>query len=283
MEQKYEFRKTRIVKSEVMEIGPAEAMSMLEKNIDNRKIKPHIVLNYAKQMQNGLWRENGETLLMTKSGKLLNGQHRLSAIVTAGTFRGRFLVATAEEADGEGELTPLGLIQDRGTIRTHTDISGISKFADSTAAALLLNFTVNGFNLSRDTVERTRMYEAFAEHIDYLGDKCSTAARYYSKSIIRAVFVLRLSQGYDYSDYYRSILTDLVDLPRAWMAWYKKIGTIKHHDIDGRREIISSTWALTDPDRDLDRGLYPGNSKANVNAAKAQLIRHLSENRINFK
>jgi hypothetical protein len=65
-------------------ITPAIAKQYLEANIANRRIKEPMVLRYANDMRNGKWKENtAEVISISKSGIILNGQHRLHAIIKA--------------------------------------------------------------------------------------------------------------------------------------------------------------------------------------------------------
>jgi hypothetical protein len=67
-------------------ITPAMARKYLLTNTNNyRKVMQHVVNRYAKDMEDGLWEENGNAIVFSRSGVLLDGQHRLSAIVKANT------------------------------------------------------------------------------------------------------------------------------------------------------------------------------------------------------
>jgi len=64
-------------------VTPHIASEMLAKNIDrNRPIRPALVAKYANDMTAGFWLgDNGETIKFNDEGNLIDGQHRLSAIV----------------------------------------------------------------------------------------------------------------------------------------------------------------------------------------------------------
>lgn len=64
-----------------MLITPEMAQKILEKNTMNRRINKHTVYLYKEQMNKGLWRMNGEPLIFAMDGTLLDGQHRLMAVV----------------------------------------------------------------------------------------------------------------------------------------------------------------------------------------------------------
>lgn len=65
-------------------ITPETAKKMLSNNDNNRKISHHMVDLYAREMQNGEWSANGEAIKFSESGRLLDGQHRLMAVISSG-------------------------------------------------------------------------------------------------------------------------------------------------------------------------------------------------------
>lgn len=65
-------------------INPEEAQAYLDNNAKHRPIKEKKVAEYMAEMQDGKWRLNGKTICFDSTGRLLNGQHRLSAVVRAG-------------------------------------------------------------------------------------------------------------------------------------------------------------------------------------------------------
>lgn len=65
-------------------ITPEIAKEYLKFNRFNRPISAETVSFYAEQLRKGLWRVNGEAICFAEGGALLNGQHRLEAIVKSG-------------------------------------------------------------------------------------------------------------------------------------------------------------------------------------------------------
>lgn len=61
------------------------ATEWMTRNVCNRNIRKGRVALYARQMAEGLWELNGETLVFDVQGRLVNGQHRLSAIILSRT------------------------------------------------------------------------------------------------------------------------------------------------------------------------------------------------------
>lgn len=69
------------IASGVMTITPEIALEMLKANTRNRPMNKQQVVRYAEQMTNGAWELNGEPIIFAEGGVLLDGQHRLAAIV----------------------------------------------------------------------------------------------------------------------------------------------------------------------------------------------------------
>lgn len=64
-------------------VTPERAERLLALNTINRGISGGVVDKYARDMRAGRWRLNGQTIKLTTSGQLLDGQHRLEAVKKA--------------------------------------------------------------------------------------------------------------------------------------------------------------------------------------------------------
>ena len=65
------------------DITPARAAELLETNIDNRGIRRDAVAAYARDIAAGRWMDSGETIKRDYTGRLIDGQHRLAALIQA--------------------------------------------------------------------------------------------------------------------------------------------------------------------------------------------------------
>ena len=65
-------------------ITPAKARKMLERNTNNRKVNKSHVAALARDIKNGHWFTNGQTICFDCNGVLTDGQHRLLAIILSG-------------------------------------------------------------------------------------------------------------------------------------------------------------------------------------------------------
>ncbi|EDZ0839862.1 hypothetical protein GJ904_19995 [Salmonella enterica] len=78
--------------SEIRDIDPAIAQEFLDRAIPNRKVSRIRVKRYAKAMREGKWALNGESIKISPDGELLDGQHRLLAVIEAGVAVKLFIV-----------------------------------------------------------------------------------------------------------------------------------------------------------------------------------------------
>lgn len=69
--------------SEVVTISPGLASVMLGLNDGNRTLRPVKVRHFARDMKLGRWPVNGQGIIISDTGELNDGQHRLHAIVEA--------------------------------------------------------------------------------------------------------------------------------------------------------------------------------------------------------
>jgi|SRR5579859_531229 len=63
-----------------MHINSAQAIELLEANKDNRPLRQQHINRIAKAITDGRWRFNGDTIKISKSRDILDGQHRLWAV-----------------------------------------------------------------------------------------------------------------------------------------------------------------------------------------------------------
>lgn len=65
-------------------VTPDIAKTLLASNLRNRSLRPWRVSDLARAMTRGEWMVNGETIKLSPDGVLLDGQHRLAAVVESG-------------------------------------------------------------------------------------------------------------------------------------------------------------------------------------------------------
>ena len=70
--------------TEIVEMTPKAAREILDRNTRNRSMRADYVRKLGAAMERGEWTVNGEPIQIASDETLLNGQHRLSAVVESG-------------------------------------------------------------------------------------------------------------------------------------------------------------------------------------------------------
>jgi hypothetical protein len=112
--------KENTVECKVINMTPELASHYLSNNPTNRPVSRARIIQFAAMMANGQWALNGETVVISATGRLLDGQHRLAAVVEHG-HAVPMLVAT-------GALDSTFSTIDIGAKRSAADILSISGF-----------------------------------------------------------------------------------------------------------------------------------------------------------
>jgi hypothetical protein len=112
-------------------ITPGIAAEMLARNSHNRNLRLARVSQLAQAMLRGEWQLNGQTLKVARDEALLDGQHRLQAVVESGV--------TIETLVVRGLPPEIQDTVDTGRKRRLADILRIEGYSDSHALAAAVN------------------------------------------------------------------------------------------------------------------------------------------------
>jgi hypothetical protein len=132
-------------------VGPAIAEKWLAKNSDNRRVRKATIERYARDMASGEWVENGAAISFAEDGTLLDGQHRLWAVVESGatiqTLVARNLPARVQDT------------MDDGTKRTLGDTFNFHRVENSNTAAAIVRRVIlwqQGYRTNQGTYQPTK-------------------------------------------------------------------------------------------------------------------------------
>ena len=134
-------KKTNEEYAEIVDMTPEQAAKLLQANVNNRNLKPTYIKSYAKMMEAGKWHLNGETIKISKSGNLLDGQNRLHAVIKSGKTVKMFI---AFNVDDDSFISI-----DSGCPRRYTDYLKVNGTngdlnAISAASRIAMGFNKNG-------------------------------------------------------------------------------------------------------------------------------------------
>jgi hypothetical protein len=108
------------LRSQWIDITPALAEKWLANNFRNRPIRQDVVKAFARDMINGVWVQTHQGIAFNDKDDLIDGQHRLSAIVLSGvTVRMMVTFGLPSQIAGK-EMTTMDAV-DRGATRSVAD------------------------------------------------------------------------------------------------------------------------------------------------------------------
>lgn len=89
--------------TEWVDVTPAQAEAWLGKNHGNRNQRGNKIATYARDMKAGNWKVTGDSIKFDWNGRLIDGQHRLEAVIVAGVSL-QMLVVRGLDPDTQGVL-----------------------------------------------------------------------------------------------------------------------------------------------------------------------------------
>jgi len=119
-----------------MEITPEIAAEMLQHNKNNRYVQNNTVAFYTEQMLRGQWKLNGEAIKFDWNGNLIDGQHRLLAVVNSGVTIQTYVIRNLNPESFDTIDTGRG--RSASAVLSCYDIKNYSIIATSITAYLVL-------------------------------------------------------------------------------------------------------------------------------------------------
>lgn len=111
------------MKAQIEMITPAFARQALDQNPMNRSISNITVERYAREMKEGRWNNNGQPIIFAEDGTLLDGQHRMQAILHAQEPIGMWVIRGVPK---ENFVTI-----DTGRVRNLSDVLNIEGYSNT--------------------------------------------------------------------------------------------------------------------------------------------------------
>jgi hypothetical protein len=180
--------------SETMEtrltlVTPQMAREWLERNSDNRPLRPGVVDGFLAAYRRGEWRITHQGIAFAKSGRLLDGQHRLTFI---SELPDKTVVPMNVSCDlDEDAFDSI----DQGFKRTVSDLYGVS--AGLVAAARFM-MKIALPDRAGITPQLTRPYlDWVTPEYELLFTFCPAAARTWSSAPVRSAAILNMKLGHD--------------------------------------------------------------------------------------
>lgn len=156
-----------ITQAVIERVTPELAQSWLDLNASNRNVRKDQVSRYARDMSDGNWVVTGEAIKFGQSGKLIDGQHRLMAIVKSGVTVD-LLVIKGLPDDVQGVL-------DSGRARTAADTLRMGGYTSANLLAAVVRkriaLTAANHVSSSEVYDYIAENEADALRATHIGDR----------------------------------------------------------------------------------------------------------------
>lgn len=200
------------MKSEVILVSPKQAEAWLKDKGNNRKLSTAHVRYLAQEIKSGRWRLTHQGIAFGDDGRLLDGQHRLAAIIDAG-------IAVNIAVSYEVPIGEFAII-DRGMPRNLATITGIPKFG---AECYQFMITLAGSKTNKPSPDDVYLLSKYFNDImEGLQKTCNTSIRFFSSVPIRTAAIIATASGqsntYIHNTYRDLVLQNFKQLPNLALA-----------------------------------------------------------------
>jgi len=178
------------METKIEKITPQKALELLKNNVKNRNLRQSLVLAYSEEMKKGRWRLTGQGISFSSEMILIDGQHRLAAIVKSNTSQ---IINVTYGLNYDDVYS----IYDTGKNRTSSDILAINNVKNASSVSgsirnkrfLDLN-TDPGKGKDRIKLTNEDILNNYSEHPELYTNCVNMARRCYSKMKLVSVVYL---------------------------------------------------------------------------------------------
>jgi hypothetical protein len=162
------------MKAEIILVTPEIAKSYLKRNVKNRNLNFNHVKKLAQEMKSGRWVLNGVPIQFNDKGELINGQHRLNAIVFAGIAVQLLIISGVSDPRAFDTIDQNSLVRGAHTILQLKGVPNATRMVSIAKKLMLWDQTENKSSFtvlagrSLSTVEIADYYHAHESEINYI-------------------------------------------------------------------------------------------------------------------
>lgn len=165
-------------------ITPELATKLLKANTNNRRAKRNVVLKYAKDMVEGRWKQDTyELIKISKTGVILDGQHRLMAVVKANVPIYFHIIYGLEDSIFD--------VLDTGSVRNASDVFKINGISQDSTLPSVIGFYYNlkeggtsksqSVNVRKTNAELLEIYLRNPEYWQHIGHRAHSLYHSFAK------------------------------------------------------------------------------------------------------
>lgn len=255
---------------QVQLITPEMAKVYLSKNINNRQQRGWYVSCLAKAIKRGDWILTHQGIGISKSGRLLDGQHRLQAIIEANTPV-PMLVSTGVSDEAYKVL-------DNGIKRTLSDLTNIN--VRTTEVCRILARLVYGGNSVTTAEECLEIYNTgVGEVSDNLVEYCGKQIKVYSSAPMRTAAICLILDGYN-QNYVKELYANLChqqfnELPNVAQNFIRQV-TDNRISANKKSNLLARGLKVFNPEyKDVARLQISDSEETAANAYCRTIVRNL--------
>lgn len=223
-----------------VDVTPAMAKEFLKKNNANRTVRTRTVSALASAIQRGEWKLSHQAIAFDPDGNLLDGQHRLLAIVESGRTVPCLLALNADPNTFD--------VLDIGVRRNNADIIG-----DHTRVVEVCNLIADLMEPGSDkrcSAQQVAPYhKVFGAKAHQLLDVTSRFRRVLTSTPVRAAAAIAMFEHQDYVlDIYKGFVSgEISNLPRIAQSFVipAMSGGVKYTRFD----LLVRAWSVFNPEK----------------------------------
>jgi hypothetical protein len=234
-------------------ITPEVAAEMLKSNTNNyRTVSEAVIQRYIKDLESGLWTHTTASIAFTSSGVLVDGQHRLHAIVRSGESVWMFVLRNLPEEFTDDPN------QDKGKMRTvskYLEKTGI-KHSTTVAGALRAIYRI-AINTSVEQRGQTSLTDAqVVKMSDFMPDMFFECVHHACNSIAKKIYSPSMTAAF----LYLCARHDYESMRRFFEIYVKNTEASSTHPGCVLREYVSSNKKLISDDKFIGLAMLAFNS-----------------------
>lgn len=160
-------------------VSPEMALEILKTNIRNRPLKKDLVIFYSRQMEDGKWKYNGETVIISDDNILLDGQHRLAAVVKSKTTQKLIIVSGIDK--NTFDTIDVGKTRSSGDMLNISGVKNGNQISAIISYSIKLENNITTENQGQRNIPKYYILEEYYKNPDFWQNIKQVSEKMYSK------------------------------------------------------------------------------------------------------
>jgi hypothetical protein len=264
------------MKTQVQTVTPEIATHFLQKNQGNRDYRKSWVAHLSRIIKNGEWMVTHQGIALDKTGNLIDGQHRLLAIIDSG-------MPVQINVTYDAEANTYECI-DLGVKRNLADVTRFNK-KTAEVCSVMSRFLGTGYKKIPTASEAKQIYDnGIGKISDELNEFANKNVKFYSSAPFRLAVIIMVMDGHDkeyvFNSYYNLINLNMDKLPPIAHSLIKQVHnySINLHE---KNYTIARALKVFDAKRENTQLVLTANDLANVAPYVRNVYKNYAAQRIN--